>query len=91
MQNFPEDFYVFLTKKDGSSDKSYIKIIGETEYQGMVFEVNDVFFKKKLFGGYKFKYNYNIIEPPNDKNVNLKSKKLDRLIGDIILDIIERY
>lgn len=91
-RNFGEDFYIFCTPKDDPTTNSYIKITEvDSPFSGVVFVINYIKLVKKLWGGYKLKYDYNIIEPPQNGAADTSGAAFKNLVGDIIVDIWEKF
>lgn len=91
-RNFGPDFYIFCTPKDDPDANSYIKIIDpESPFMGVVFVINWIKVVRKLWGGYKLKYDYTIIEPPEDTAVKTDDPTFKHFVGDIIVDIWEKH
>lgn len=76
---FSEDFVVTGVK------------ITSGEFAGLIFtSAPQVQFKPNPDGTVSLSYTYNIEVPPKDKTAMNDKPKVDKLIGDIILDIIDK-
>lgn len=87
---FTEDSYVFLTPND-PDECQYVKIIDpDLKYAGVIVKIDYIKIEEKGFKKQPLlSYHYNIIEYPI--NAMDDRKKFDIFVGDLILDIYDRF